>query len=216
MDSTTELIAGPSRPSSHGAASRGVVVIAVGASAGGLPAIEQFVAAVPSDSGLSYVVVMHVMPDRKSFLQPLLKRVTALPVLEIVDGQRPESDHVYVPPMWSTVRLEAGLFRLVPAGDLRERGRRIDHFFESVARELGQACAGVILSGGGADGSSGIQAIAQTGGLTLVQDPATARHDSMPRNAIATGAARHVLAPAAMPAAIVAHFAARVERDQTA
>jgi two-component system CheB/CheR fusion protein len=212
MDAASEPLAGPIRLANHRPA-RGLVVIALGASAGGLHAMEQFLAAVPPDSGLSYVVISHVMPDRVSLLRQVLARATSLPISEIVQGQRPEIDHVYVPPAWAKAKLEGGALHLAPAGTTRERSRRIDYFFESVARELGRSCAGVVLSGGGADGSAGLQAIARTGGLTLVQDPATAKHDSMPRNAIATGVVQHVLAPAAMPALIMQHFPARAEAD---
>jgi two-component system CheB/CheR fusion protein len=200
----------------HTQPSRGVVLIALGASAGGLHAMTEFFAAVPRHSGLSYVIVSHVKPDRRSLLDVILRQITTLPVSVITEGDRPQRDHIYVPPPWSKVRLHSGVLRLAPAGELLERAGRIDYFFESVARELGQACAGVVLSGGGADGSSGLVEIASYGGLTVVQDPATAEHDGMPRHAIAAGAAQYVLAPAAMPAVIAEHFASEADCDQSA
>lgn len=183
-----------------------VVLVGVGSSAGGLPAFTSFFEAVPAASGLTFVVVSHVSPHRASLLGPLLSRRTHLPVSEIADGDRPENNHVYVPPAWSQVRLEAGLFRLSSLGAVGERSRRIDVFLTSMARASGARCAGVVLSGGGADGTQGIEAVAAVGGMTLAQAPATALHDRMPLSAIATGRVQHVLHPSEMPAVIIRHF----------
>jgi two-component system CheB/CheR fusion protein len=153
-------------------------------------------------------------PDRASLLAPLLRLRTHLPVSEIIDGQKPLPNHVYVPPAWAQVRLEAGQFRLSRVSTLSERNRRIDVFLESMARELGAQCVGVVLSGGGADGSRGLLSVAAAGGMTIAQSPATALRDRMPLSAFSTGCIQHVLDPSHMPAAILRHFSA-VGPEQT-
>ena len=179
-------------------------IVGVGASAGGLAALEQFLAAVPADSGLAYVVVQHLDPTRKALLGELLQRVTPLPVHEVTRELRLQADAVYVIPPNGELTLRRGLLHL--ARPTRPRGQRlpIDLLFASLARELGERAVGVVMSGMGADGTAGLQAIRQRGGLTLAQQPDSAQFSAMPESAIASGSVQIVALPAEMPARILA------------
>ena len=165
-----------------------VRAVGLGASAGGLHVLEQFLSHVPPSSGLAYVVIQHLDPTQKAMLVELLQRATAMPVVEATDTMRLEPDAVYVIPPNTEMTVAGGLLHL--AEPVQPRGMRlpIDVFFSSLARDQGQRSIGVILSGMGSDGSLGLQAIKSQGGLTLVQLPESAQFDSMPRSAIAAGA----------------------------
>jgi two-component system CheB/CheR fusion protein len=177
--------------------------VGVGASAGGLFALEQFFAKVPSPSGLAFVVVQHLDPTRKAALVALLQRVTPMPVREARSGMRITPDCVYVIPPNTELMVRDGLLQLDKPSEPRGLRLPIDVLFSSLARDQGSAGIGVVLSGMGADGSLGLQAIKAKGGLTLVQHPESARFDAMPRNAIATGGADIVALPGDMPAKIL-------------
>lgn len=164
-----------------------VRVVGLGASAGGLAALEAFLSQVPPLSGLACVVVQHMDPTRKGMLVELLQRVTVLPVQEAADGMRLQPDHVYVIPPNKDLTVSAGALRLESPAQPRGMRLPIDRLFSSLARDSGERAIGVVLSGMGADGSLGLQAIQSQGGLTLAQAPDSAQFASMPRNAIATG-----------------------------
>ena len=179
-------------------------VVGIGASAGGLVALQAFFDALPADTGMAFVVVTHMDPERESMLPELLQKHTAMPVGQVRDRMPVEPNHVYViPPARRIVITDTHL-------DTQEfeqpRGRRapIDHFFRSLA-EVHRDCVAVILSGGGTDGAVGVKAIKEQGGLLLVQDPDEAEHDSMPRAAIATGLAAVVLPVAQLAEKLVAY-----------
>lgn len=164
-----------------------VRIVGLGASAGGLDALEQFLRNVPPDSGLAYVVVQHMDPTHKARLAELLQRATALPVQDATQGQPVRADAVYVIPPNTELTVRQGRLQLaVPA---QPRGRRlpIDVLLASLARELGERAIGVVLSGMGSDGTLGLQAIKAQGGLTLAQQPESAQFDSMPRSAMDAG-----------------------------
>ncbi|MET0383912.1 MAG: chemotaxis protein CheB, partial [Burkholderiaceae bacterium] len=188
----------------EGAAAAAVRVVGLGASAGGLEPLQQFLSGVPVPSGLAYVVVQHMDPARKALLGELLQRSTSMPVHEAVDGQRVEPDTVYVIPPDSELTLLRGLLRV--AAPSRPRGQRlpIDLFLSSLAKELGDKAIGVVLSGMGSDGTRGLQAIASQGGATAAQRPDSAQFDSMPASAIATGCVDLVAHPADMPPRLMA------------
>lgn len=179
-------------------------VVGLGASAGGLEPLTQFLAQVPSGSGLAFVVVQHMDPTHKALLAQLLQRDTAMPVREVAGPTLVEADHVYVIPPAAEITLTGGALHLGKPS--RPRGQRlpIDVMLSSLARELGERAVGVVLSGMGADGSAGLQAIKSRGGLTLAQRPASAQFDAMPRNAIATGCVDIIDLPAELPARILA------------
>jgi len=171
-----------------------VPVVGIGASAGGLEALQQFFRTVADDIGLAYVVIVHLAPDRESELASILARETSMPVTQVVDHERAEleADHVYVIAPNRKLEVVDGA---VGASRFEEpRGQRsaVDLFFRSLADARGDIFA-VILSGGGTDGAVGAKSVKEAGGLVLVQDPREASHNSMPRAAVATGVADLVL-----------------------
>jgi len=205
---------------------RSCPIVGLGASAGGLEALEQFLGHVPKECGLGFVVVQHLDPTHQGILAELLQRGTAMPVVQIKDRMKVEPGHVYViPPNRDLSVLHGVLHLLEPAAP---RGLRlpIDFFFRSLADDLRERSIGVILSGMGSDGTLGLRAIKEKAGAVFVQTPASAKFDSMPRMAIEAGLA-DVIAPAEeLPARIVdylKHIPLHVqpyekidERDQSA
>ena len=178
-------------------------IVGLGASAGGLAPLEQFLAEVPVPSGMAYLVVQHMDPTHKAMLGELLQRATAMPVREATQGLRVEPDTVYVIPPNAELTVADG--RLQLADPVPPRGMRlpIDVLFASLAREQGEQTIGVVLSGMGSDGRQGLQAIKTQGGLTLAQQPESAQFDSMPRNAIAAGCVDIVAPPGELPERIL-------------
>jgi len=169
-------------------------VVGIGASAGGLEALEKFFSNAQPDSGMAYVVIQHLSPDYKSLMADLLSRRTELPVLVAQDGMPVEPNHVYlIPPKQSITIFHRKLFLTE-----RESGLLylpIDIFFQSLAQDLEEKAIGVILSGTGSDGSRGLRAIKENGGLVIVQDEKSAKFDGMPRSAIATNLVDYILPP---------------------
>ncbi|MGJ7571546.1 chemotaxis protein CheB [Variovorax sp. RB2P76] len=184
-------------------AARGIRIVGVGASAGGLEPLEQFVAGIPAASGLACVIVQHMDPTHKALLGELLQRVTAMPVHEVTEAQRIEPDTVYVIPPNTELTIVGGTLHLAKPSQLRGRRLPIDVLFSSLAQELGDRAIGVVLSGMGSDGTLGLQAIKTQGGMTLAQQPGSAQFDAMPKNAIASGCVDVVALPGEMPARIL-------------
>ena len=180
----------------------GVRVVGLGASAGGLDPLAQFLAGVPSASGLAYLVVQHMDPTHKTLLGELLQRATSMPVHEAVDAQRIEANSVYVIPPDAELTVVGGALHLAKPAEPRGQRLPIDVLFSSLARELGERAIGVVLSGMGSDGTLGLLAIKTQGGLTLAQQPESAQFDSMPRSAIAAGGVDIVALPADLPVRI--------------
>ena len=162
-------------------------IVAIGASAGGLPALQEFLAHAPGASGLAWVVVQHLDPTRETVLTHLLQRDTLMPVREAADRQRVSPDTVYVIPPNATLTLVDGHLHVAVPAEPRGWRHPIDDMFESLARVMGARAAGVVLSGSGEDGTRGLRALHEAGGLTAVQQPETAQFDAMPRNALHTG-----------------------------
>ena len=181
-------------------------IVGIGASAGGLEAIEQFLGHVPPASGLGFVVVQHLDPNYKGVLVELLQHSTSMPVMQIEDGVRVEPDHVYViPPHFDISLLHGQLYLLEPASP---HGLRlpIDYFFRSLADDRQERSIGVILSGMGSDGTLGLRAIKEKAGAAFVQAPASAKFDGMPSSAIGAGLADVVAAAEELPARIVSYL----------
>lgn len=173
-------------------------VVGIGASAGGVEALSEFLDAMPADSGMAFVLVLHLDPEHRSALAEILTRHTAMPVVEVTAPVRPQPDHVYVIAPNTCLEYRDG--ELVPRAPdgARALRRPVDALLRSLALGCGHRAIGVILSGGGSDGTLGLKAIHEAGGLVLVQTPETALQDSMPRSAIEAGLADHVLAVADM------------------
>lgn len=174
-------------------------VVALGASAGGLEALESFVGHVAAGSGMAYVVVQHLDPTHAGLLPELLQRATAMPVIAARDRLAVEADHVYVIPPNRDLAIFHGRLQLLEPTAPRGLRLPIDFFFRALAADCRERAIGVILSGMGSDGTLGLRAIKEQGGLILVQDPATAKFDGMPRSAIATGLADLVAAVDELP-----------------
>ncbi|MFN7197196.1 MAG: chemotaxis protein CheB, partial [Hylemonella sp.] len=182
-------------------------IVGLGASAGGLVALEQFLAHVPARSGLAYIVVQHLDPTQKALLPELLQRVTALPVREAEAQQLVEPDSVYVIGPNTELSVAAGRLQLAPPSEPRGLRLPIDVLFSSLAREQGRHAIAVVLSGMGADGTLGLQAVHAVGGLGAAQTPETAQFDAMPKSAIAAGCVAVVAPPQELPGRILSWLA---------
>ena len=170
-------------------------IVGIGASAGGLEALEKFLGGVRKDSGMAFVIVQHLDPTHKGIMAELLQRATDMEVAQVEDNMEVLPDHVYIiPPNKDMSLLHGSLFLLDPVAP---RGLRlpIDFFFRSLAEDLQERSIGVILSGMGTDGTAGLMAIKEKAGVALVQDPSSAGFDGMPRSAIDAGVA-DIIAPA--------------------
>ncbi len=171
-------------------------VVGIGASAGGLEALGELVKHVPLDR-MAFIVVQHLAPHHESALTQLLARTSNVEVLTATDGMLAEPNHVYViPPNTEPAFLNGAIRLLPPAGD--HPRLPIDHFFRSLAQDMGPSVIGIILSGTGTDGTLGLRSIKEGGGLAFVQEPSSAKYDGMPRSALASGLADFCLTPAAI------------------
>ncbi len=178
-------------------------VVAIGASAGGLDPIVAFLAQVPQESGIAYVVIQHLDPTQKAMLPELLQRATSIPVSEITHQMQLRPNHIYVIPSNADLGLSKGRFMLREPQQPRGHRLPIDMFFDELASELGELAVGVVFSGMGGDGTRGMQAIKRAGGLTLAQHPDTAKFDMMPQSAIAAEVVDLIDYPEKMPEKII-------------
>lgn len=179
-------------------------IVGIGASAGGLHALEEFFGHTPPDTGMAFIVVQHLDPTQKTLLPELLQRLTEMPVQEAQQNMQVTPNAIYVIPPNKELRLQDGALRLAAPEEPRGRRLPIDVLFSSLASACNTQAIAVVLSGMGTDGTLGIQAIKATGGLTLVQQPDTAEFDALPLSAIASGCA-DIIAPASeLPARILA------------
>ncbi len=181
----------------------GFPVVAIGASAGGLEALEQFFKIMPVDSRSAFIVISHLDPKHGSMMSELLSRCTGTPVSEAGDGVRVEPDHIYVIPPNFEMAIFHGRLQLTPLPDSRGIRMPIDFFFRSLAEDQGDKGVAIILSGTGTDGTLGLRAVHGAGGTVFVQDPDDARYDGMPRSAIQTGLADYILPAGGMAAELV-------------
>lgn len=170
-----------------------IPIVGLGASAGGFEVLQRFLASTSPDSGIAYIVVQHLDPTRVSELPALLARHSKLPVSLVEQGERIRADRVYVIPPDRYVTVEAGFLKLSSPPEPRGLRLPVDTLFYSMAQHSAECGIGVILSGNGSDGSLGLRAIKGNGGLAIVQDPATAEYEGMPRSAIATGVVDYIL-----------------------
>jgi two-component system, chemotaxis family, CheB/CheR fusion protein len=183
-------------------------IVGIGASAGGLAALEAFFAHMPSDSetGVAFVIVQHLDPDHKSILSELVRRCTRMRVFDVADGMALEPNCAYIIKPNRDLALSEGKLRLTEPAVRRGLRLPIDFFFRSLVQERGEQAIGIILSGTGTDGTLGLRAIKEAGGMAMVQEPQSAEYDGMPRSAIASGLADYVLPPRAMPEQLLAYL----------
>lgn len=172
-------------------------VVGIGASAGGLRALEEFFENMPTDSGAAFVVIQHLSPDFKSLMKELLERRTRMAIYRVTEGMTLQPNSVYLIPPGKNLILEAHRLRLL---EQEERSRNevnfpIDIFLKSLSQNHEERGLGIILSGTGSDGTKGLRAIHEVGGFAMAQDPETAEFDGMPRTAIATGIVDRILSP---------------------
>ncbi len=191
---------------------RTLTVVGIGASAGGLAALKEFFKHVPEDSGLAFVVVVHLSPEHESHLAELLQPHVSVPVQQVTDTLLLEADRVYVIPPGRNLDAIDTHLRLSPLEERRAERAPIDHFFKTLAKTHDGHSIGVVLTGTGSDGTLGIREIKEQAGLVIVQDPNEAEYDGMPQSAIATGLVDVVLPLAEIPDAVLryAHTRPRV------
>lgn len=189
--------------------------VCIGASAGGLEAIETFFKHMPHDSGLAFVVVQHLSPDYKSLMAELLSKHTRMPVLRSEDGMRVNANHVYLIPPKKNLAIFHGTLLLTDQDPTRGVNLPIDIFMRSLAEDQGEKAIAIILSGTGSDGTRGIRAVKEQGGMIMVQSEESAKFDGMPKSAINTGLPDFVLPPEEMPRLLLSFvkhpYAAKVE-----
>ncbi len=173
-------------------------VVGIGASAGGLEALQEFFAYLGDATGMAYVVVQHLAPMHESLLGEILQRSTKMPVTEAAQGTPVQPDHVYVIPPNRELMIVRGVLRLAMRPEGGQRHLPIDRFLTSLAEECRTKAIGVVLSGTSTDGVLGAKAIKSAGGITFAQDEASAKYPEMPRNAATSGAVDFVMSPSAI------------------
>ena len=178
-------------------------IVGIGASAGGLSALEQFFDNMPSETGMVFVVIQHLSPDFKSLMDDLLSRHTTMPIHRVTNGIELKANSIYLIPPKTHMTVKEEKLYLTERAITPHIELPIDIFLNSLAEDAGERAVGVVLSGTGSDGSRGIVSIHKNGGLVLVQSPESAQFDGMPRNAIATGVCDFILAPDRIPRILV-------------
>ncbi len=178
-------------------------IAGIGASAGGLEALEQFLVKIPANSGMAYVVVQHLDPTQKGMLPELLQRVTKMEVHQARNRMAVKQNCIYVIPPNKSMSISKGALQLSQPQESRGKRLPVDYFFRSLAEDLKELSIGIILSGMGSDGSLGLRAIKENNGIVLVQEPSTAKFDSMPHNAIKSVVVDIVASPGDLPGKLV-------------
>ena len=181
----------------------GFPIVGIGASAGGLEALELFFAAMPADSGIAFVVIVHLDPTHISIMPELLQKRTKMPVCQVEDGMSVERDHVYVIPPNKSLTILHGALQLLELSHPRSANLPIDSFFRSLAQDQERNAVCIILSGTGTDGTLGVKAIKGGVGMVMAQDEKSAKYEGMPRSAIGTGLVDYVLSPGQMPQQLI-------------
>ena len=181
-------------------------IVGIGASAGGLEALEQFLNTMPHDSGLAFLVVPHLDPTHISMMTNLLEKHTQMKVMQAGNGMKVQSDCVYIIPPNTDMALRNK--KIVLSQMTEPRGHRfpIDYFFRSLAKDQAERAIAIVLSGNGSDGTLGIKAIKSEHGMVMAQEMSTAKYDGMPRSAIETGLVDFVLPPQKMPEQLIKYI----------
>jgi PAS domain S-box-containing protein len=181
------------------------MIVGIGASAGGIQALQEFFSKVPQDSGMAYVVILHLSPDHDSQLASVLQQQTPIPVAQVIERTAIKPDHIYVVPPNRHLTMEEGFIAVSINQRMEDRRAPVDIFFRTLADQHGPRAISVILSGTGANGSMGLKRIKERGGATYVQNPREAEFNEMPRNAIATELVDEVLNVGEIPARIISY-----------
>lgn len=174
-------------------------VVGIGASAGGLEALKRFFSHIPPGNRMAFVVIQHMSPDYRSTLADILKEYTQMHVLQAEDGMKVEPDCIFIKPPDRHVTISNTVLHLVKSGELQKIRHPIDFFLKSLAEDQADKAVGIILSGSGTDGTLGLKAIKDAGGLTIVQDKESAQFNGMPASAITSGYVDYILPVEKMP-----------------
>jgi hypothetical protein len=180
----------------------GFLVVGIGASAGGIAALRQFFEKVAPDSGMAYVVILHLSPEHESNLAEVLQFASKIPVSQVTERVRVTPNHVYVVPPNKSMTMDDGHITLLPLKTIQERRAPVDIFFRTLAESQHSRAVAVVLSGTGANGSMGLKRVKERGGAAFVQNPVEAEFNEMPRNSIATELVDSVLPVAEIPSRI--------------
>ncbi len=181
----------------------GFTVVGIGASAGGLEALQDFFKNMPEESGVAFVIVQHLSPDYKSLMDELLARFTKMAIHRVRDGIEVKPDNLYLIPPRKNMTIFNGKLFLTEQDHSRAMNMPVDIFMRSLAQDQGTNAIGVILSGTGSDGTLGIRSIKEQGGMVIAQDDQSAKFDGMPRSTISTGMVDYILTPGEMPEALL-------------
>jgi two-component system CheB/CheR fusion protein len=190
-------------------------VVALGASAGGLEAFERFFRHVPTNPGMAFIVIQHLDPSHTSMLAELIARYTDMKVHQVTDGMQIAPNHIYVIPPNRDLSIVGSVLQLFPPSAPRGFRLPIDAFFRALAIDQGKYAIGVILSGTGSDGSSGLRTIKEYEGMVIAQTPDSAKYTGMPHSAITTNAVDFILPPEAMPRAILDYYQKAIQPVET-
>ena len=196
--------------------SKNFYVVGIGASAGGLRALEEFFENMPSDGGAAFIVIQHLSPDFKSLMKELLERRTRMAVHRVEESMAIAPNNVYLIPPGKNLIVEEGVLHLSEQQSRKIHGAisfPIDIFFNSLADSYGSQAVGIVLSGTGSDGTQGLQAIKAVGGTVLVQDPNTAEFDGMPQSAISKGIVDRILPPAELAQLLYEYLSSPLDED---
>lgn len=178
-------------------------IVGIGTSAGGLEALKTFFDNVPASCNLSFVIIQHLSPDYKSLMAELLAKNTQLPIYEVENNMEVKPSSVYLIPAKKNMMLKDGHLLLQDKSSGHDLNLPIDIFFRSMAEELGEKAICVVLTGTGSDGTHGVRAVKEVGGMVMVQSPETAKFDGMPRSAISTGLVDYILPISEMPSELI-------------
>ncbi len=185
--SNDETTAASGNPAAQEGGKPHFLVVGIGALAGGITALKEFFGHVTADSGVAFVVILHLSPQHESNLAAVIQAETKVPVTQVTEAVKLEPNHVYVIPPTKYLGVDDGHIKLVEPERLRGGHTSIDLFFRSLADAYQKDAVAIILSGTGADGTLGLRRIKEAGGFAIAQDPAEAEYEGMPRNAIDTG-----------------------------
>jgi two-component system CheB/CheR fusion protein len=186
-------------------------VVGIGASAGGLDALERFFGNMTESSGMAFIVVSHLDPNHISIMPELIQKSTKMKLFQAADGMMLEPNHVYVAPANRDLAILHGIIQLIEPIEAHGFRLPIDFFFKSLSADLGEKAICIILSGMASDGTAGLKAVKSELGMVMVQEPKSAKFDGMPSSAIKTGLADYILPPEEMPGQLIKYTAQKVK-----
>jgi len=186
-------------------------VVGIGASAGGLDALERFFENMTGDTGMAFIVVTHLDPDHISIMPELIQKSTKMKLFQAKDGMILQPDHVYVAPANRDLGILHGTIQLIEPLEAHGFRLPIDFFFKSLSADVREKAICIVLSGMASDGTAGIKAVKSELGMVMVQDPKSAKFDGMPSSAIKTGLADYILSPEEMPEQLIRYTAQKVK-----